>query len=377
MTRRLGMAFSTIVAIVAIMTETDATGTRAMATEPPATLANRAQEMAKQGYTALKAKDYAEAADHFEAAASLWKQLADNDEFRDQATREAKRCQNNFAFAVGAPIRGELDRAKRWMAEGDAERASLQFIRVMELYDQALARCDSGVFRQNKKYCATYAGLAPIRQADKFRKSGEFGKAAELYRVAVRRYHQVHQLLGKKQFAKNIEYAEQYLAQTEFADRLDRHEPATPFDLPSLTQGHVTLKSTRGKVTLVVVWAAWCGYCRKDLPVIDEFLKKYKADELAVVGLCLDRVRGWDRGREKQAQQLAKELAFPNAWCDDETLLAYGDPPSVPTAYWLDQDGHLVAKASLKELTIEKLIQQARSVSHWKKQETKAVSTEK
>lgn len=41
-------------------------------------------------------------------------------------------------------------------------------------------------------------------------------------------------------------------------------EPLPQFNVPSLSGKHLTNKTMEGHVSLLNVWASWCGYCRKE-----------------------------------------------------------------------------------------------------------------
>ena len=41
---------------------------------------------------------------------------------------------------------------------------------------------------------------------------------------------------------------------------------------------------TKGKYVLIEYWATWCGPCRKSIPLLNKFQKKY-GDELVVIGI--------------------------------------------------------------------------------------------
>jgi cytochrome c biogenesis protein CcmG/thiol:disulfide interchange protein DsbE len=41
----------------------------------------------------------------------------------------------------------------------------------------------------------------------------------------------------------------------------------------------------KGKYVLIEFWATWCGPCRRSIPLLNEFHRKY-GDELVVIGIC-------------------------------------------------------------------------------------------
>lgn len=53
--------------------------------------------------------------------------------------------------------------------------------------------------------------------------------------------------------------------------------------------GHdVRVSELRGKVVIVSFWASWCGYCRKELPVLAALQKLKGTSDLRVVGVNHD-----------------------------------------------------------------------------------------
>ena len=60
----------------------------------------------------------------------------------------------------------------------------------------------------------------------------------------------------------------------------------TTFDLAKL----------RGKVVLVNYWATWCAPCRKEMPKLDAFYKRYHAQGLEIIGISIDFERDFENG---------------------------------------------------------------------------------
>src|SRR5688572_14296071 len=65
-------------------------------------------------------------------------------------------------------------------------------------------------------------------------------------------------------------------------------EPAPPFSLPVLGGGTTDLKSLRGKVVLVNLWASWCPPCLEEMPSLERLHQQLSPDGLVVLGVSAD-----------------------------------------------------------------------------------------
>lgn len=80
-------------------------------------------------------------------------------------------------------------------------------------------------------------------------------------------------------------------------------QPAPGFDLPPLTAAMPGFKTDdlKGRVSLVNVWASWCGPCRVEHPLLMRLAREGKAE---VVGI------NW-KDRKDDAENFLKELGNP------------------------------------------------------------------
>ena len=101
---------------------------------------------------------------------------------------------------------------------------------------------------------------------------------------------------------------------------LDRHT----FDLAKL----------RGKVVLVNYWATWCGPCRKEMPKLDAFYKRYHDRGLEIIGISID----FDRDLDK-ARRMAQGVSYPTALAKSISDDGFGIPKGVPITWIVDRDG--------------------------------------
>jgi thiol-disulfide isomerase/thioredoxin len=60
------------------------------------------------------------------------------------------------------------------------------------------------------------------------------------------------------------------------------------FDLPQ--GGTVSMGAFRGRPLLVNFWATWCAPCVEELPLINDFYRKNKANGWQVIGLAVDKL---------------------------------------------------------------------------------------
>ncbi len=94
------------------------------------------------------------------------------------------------------------------------------------------------------------------------------------------------------------------------------------------------LAKLRGKVVLVSYWATWCAPCRKDMPKLDAFYRRYHAQNLEIIGISVDRPSDLQKVRKVMAS-----LAYPVAVLKDVTVDGFGEPDGVPITWIIDTDG--------------------------------------
>lgn len=124
-------------------------------------------------------------------------------------------------------------------------------------------------------------------------------------------------------------------AQTE-----TQSNPAPDFTFYDQEGDSHTLSEFQGKPVILNFWATWCGFCKREMPLLQSAYDTY-ADQLHIVMMdCAD-------GRQEKVEAAAAYLqqqgyTFP-AYYDTSMsgTRAYGIM-GIPATFFIDEDGNLV-----------------------------------
>jgi thiol-disulfide isomerase/thioredoxin len=94
------------------------------------------------------------------------------------------------------------------------------------------------------------------------------------------------------------------------------------------------LSKLRGKVVLVNYWATWCAPCKKEMPVLNSFYRRYHEQGLEIIGISADRPQDFAKMRN-----VSGTLAYPTSTLDRISENGFGPPEGFPLTYVIDRDG--------------------------------------
>jgi cytochrome c biogenesis protein CcmG, thiol:disulfide interchange protein DsbE len=116
-------------------------------------------------------------------------------------------------------------------------------------------------------------------------------------------------------------------------------QPAPALVIEELNGKTFDLAAQRGKVIIVNFWATWCSPCRKEMPALDAFYRRYHSKGLEMIGLSADRPH--DRSEVIKVMQ---SFSYPAAMLDDAKSDGFDDPNALPVTYVVDAQGVIRAK---------------------------------
>ncbi len=94
------------------------------------------------------------------------------------------------------------------------------------------------------------------------------------------------------------------------------------------------LGKLHGKVVLVNYWATWCAPCKRDMPILDLFYRRYHGRGLELIGISADRPQDFAKMRK-----MSNSLAYPTATLNQITENGFGPPEGFPLTYVVDRNG--------------------------------------
>lgn len=136
------------------------------------------------------------------------------------------------------------------------------------------------------------------------------------------------------------------------------HASGDTFDLPvtEIINADEDLKDLieENKVTVVNFFASWCGPCRSETPLLDEYNKNLD-DDVALVGV---NISDNEKGRNKFLDEF--DVDYPiYLFEDEEKALERYKLMMIPTTFFIDQERNIVRVyvGELSNKTLDQYIQ--------------------
>lgn len=111
-------------------------------------------------------------------------------------------------------------------------------------------------------------------------------------------------------------------------------ENAPDFTLKTMSGSNLNLAEQRGNIIVINFWASWCGPCRTEMPILQDFHNQYEDLGVAVWGVNVEQ--------ENQAGlDYIKELGvdFPIFFDASNQISAAYNVEAMPTTVIIDRHG--------------------------------------
>jgi thiol-disulfide isomerase/thioredoxin len=116
----------------------------------------------------------------------------------------------------------------------------------------------------------------------------------------------------------------------------EAHPTLPDFKLENIAGGFITSDDLKGKVTVVDVWATWCGSCTREIPIYTRLYDAFQGqDEVAFVGIATDSPR-------KDIPVKVRQLGIPYpVFIGGADVIDALRIQGFPTTFVLDKEGNI------------------------------------
>ena len=117
---------------------------------------------------------------------------------------------------------------------------------------------------------------------------------------------------------------------------LEEGKPAPAVEGKLLDGRVFQLNDHAGQVVILHYWASWCVPCRQEMPVLETFYEKHRAEGLEILAISMD-----DPTDAAKAREVMRQFTFPAAMARDTRAPGYGRIWRIPLTFVIDRHGIL------------------------------------
>ena len=99
----------------------------------------------------------------------------------------------------------------------------------------------------------------------------------------------------------------------------------------------------QNKVTMINIWATWCGPCKNELSELEKMNTEIEAKGCKIIGICDDAAEGASTIKEAKSILEEKGVHYLNLQQTAE-IKSLLPPLAYPTTYFMDSEGRLLTE---------------------------------
>jgi cytochrome c biogenesis protein CcmG, thiol:disulfide interchange protein DsbE len=113
-------------------------------------------------------------------------------------------------------------------------------------------------------------------------------------------------------------------------------KPAPPLEANLIDGTSFSLAGLAGEVVVINFWATWCVPCREEMPALEAYYRKHRAEGLHLLAISVD-----DPIDDAKVREVMRDYTFPAAFGREAQLKPYGRIWRVPLTFVIDRSGVL------------------------------------
>jgi thiol-disulfide isomerase/thioredoxin len=138
------------------------------------------------------------------------------------------------------------------------------------------------------------------------------------------------------------------LAATPAAVALEVGKPAPDFEIASADGKVFKSSEASGEVVVINFWATWCSYCRAEMPALETYYRRHKAEGLRMIAVNMDAA-----GADAQASEIMRSYSYSAGIGRLSHLHGFGRIWRLPMTFVVDRNGILRRDGSVGEPGID------------------------
>ena len=120
------------------------------------------------------------------------------------------------------------------------------------------------------------------------------------------------------------------------ATALQEGKPAPLFEVTTLDGEVFKSSEAKGEVIIVNLWATWCTYCREEMPALETYYQRHKADGLRLIAVSMD-----EASEDGKIREVMQSYSYTAGIGRLSNLKGFGRIWRMPMTFVIDRNGIL------------------------------------
>ena len=120
------------------------------------------------------------------------------------------------------------------------------------------------------------------------------------------------------------------------ATALQEGKPAPLFEVTTLDGEVFKSSEAKGEVIIVNLWATWCTYCREEMPALETYYQRHKAEGLRLIAVSMD-----EASEDGKIREVMQSYSYTAGIGRLSNLKGFGRIWRMPMTFVIDRNGIL------------------------------------
>jgi len=120
------------------------------------------------------------------------------------------------------------------------------------------------------------------------------------------------------------------------AKALEEGKPAPSFEIAAPDGKIFKSSEAKGEVIVVNLWATWCAFCREEMPALETYYQRHKAEGLRMIAVSMD-----EASEDGKAREIMRSYSYTAGVGRLSKLKGFGRIWRLPMTFVIDRNGVL------------------------------------